>query len=293
MRITVRLCNFLTLLMLFGFGFQGAINCQYIDHCDLRFIDHLVNRSDYTEAIFLIESEECKTCKSRDSINYYLGWSLYSSRQLLKSAEALSHVSQSSTFYNKSQFFAAYDYAHIGYLNEAEKVLNHINPLTTKLSSLKKLEVAGIRLIQKDFQGFRNTVMDIDSNLFELSESYIYLKSLEKQMINHKSKSPLVGGLLSAVIPGTGKLYANKKGAAVSSFISTVGLGAVTFENYRKRGINDIRTIAFGSVFLVSYISGIYGSVAAVKLFNIEYDENITNTILFNIHIPLRNVFNK
>jgi hypothetical protein len=112
-------------------------------------------------------------------------------------------------------------------------------------------------------------------------------------MKNHKSKSPLIAGLLSGIIPGAGKFYAGKKGDAISAFLSTAGLGLVTWENFRKSGLNSFKTIAFGSVLAVTYIANIYGSAFTVRILETEYKENVKSTILFDLHIPLRSTFNK
>ena len=126
-----------------------------------------------------------------------------------------------------------------------------------------------------------------------MTEAVSNLKNIGAQMLTHKAKSPVIAGLMSAIIPGSGKFYSGKKGGAISSFISTTGFGVVTYENYKKRGMNNLNTLLFGSAFLVSYFSGIYGSIISVSTVNTEYNENLSNTILFNIHIPLRTVFNK
>jgi TM2 domain-containing membrane protein YozV len=112
-------------------------------------------------------------------------------------------------------------------------------------------------------------------------------------MRTHKKKSPFVAGLLSGILPGSGKFYSGKKGEAITTFISTAGLGLVTAESYRKKGLNSFRTIAFGTAFAFSYIANIYGAVMTVNIIETEYKDNVKNTILFNLHIPIRNTFDR
>jgi hypothetical protein len=96
---------------------------------------------------------------------------------------------------------------------------------------------------------------------------------------------------MSAIIPGSGKLYAGKTGEGIATMIATTGLGLITWENLRKLGFNHAKTIVFGTFFAATYISNIYGSVISVKIIENEYQDVIHNQILFQLHIPLRNFF--
>jgi hypothetical protein len=96
---------------------------------------------------------------------------------------------------------------------------------------------------------------------------------------------------MSAILPGSGKFYVGKKGQAISTFVGTVGLGLITWENYRKLGLANVKTIFFGSVFAANYVSNIYGSAVAAKVEENDYQNVMQNQILFNLHIPLRNIF--
>jgi TM2 domain-containing membrane protein YozV len=118
--------------------------------------------------------------------------------------------------------------------------------------------------------------------------------ALENIYDNHKShrpKSPVLAGIMSGIIPGSGKIYAGKTGAGIASFIGTAGFGFIAWENYRKLGISHAKTIIFGSIFAFNYVSNIYGSVISVKLIENEYKNAVHNQILFQLHVPLRNFF--
>ncbi len=66
----------------------------------------------------------------------------------------------------------------------------------------------------------------------------------------------------------------------------------LAYEAYRKAGAGSARFIAFGSLFSVFYIANIWGSVLAVKIKQKEYYRAYDNQILFDLHIPLRNLYN-
>jgi hypothetical protein len=280
-------------LILFFISFASLSFSQNPDSCDLKFIVHLVDAGDYNEALYLLDSTDCALNSSNDSLNYLRGWSLYSLKRLSASSEYLMKVSQKSELYPKSHFFSAYNFAHSGDTKNALGVLSTISPKTEKQNSLRNYLTAGIYLLQRDTIRYRESFAKTNRSFYEISESSDNLQKISTDLKNHKSRSPVIAGILSGIIPGSGKFYAGKKGEAISAFIATTGLGLVTWENYRKNGLANFRTIAFGTAFAFSYTANIYGAVMTVNIIETEYGENVKNSILFNLHIPLRNIFDK
>ena len=262
-------------------------------NCDLKFINHLMDAGDYNEALYLMDSTDCSLSHSNDSLNYLRGWSLYSLKRLSASSEYLMKVSQKSELYLKSHFFAAYNYTYLGDTKNALEVLSTTAYKTEKQNSLRNYETAGVYLLLGDTMRYKESFARTNRNFYEISESADNLQNISTDLKKHKTKSPVIAGILSGIIPGSGKFYAGKRGEAISAFIATTGLGLVTWENYRKNGLADFRTIAFGTAFAFSYTANIYGAVMTVNIIETEYGENVKNSILFNLHIPLRNIFDK
>jgi len=261
--------------------------------CDLRFINYLVNKGDYEDAVFLLDSKNCNFAESTDSINYLRGWSNYSLKKLNLSSESLLKVTPNSGFYHKSHFFAAYNYAHLEYYKKATQTLLNMNVNSEKLLSLRDFELSGIYLLEGNEHLFEETFSKVNGGYFEISSSYDNIRKISIDSKDHKARSPLLAGVMSGVIPGSGKFYAGKRGEAISAFIATTGLGFVAFENLRKSGFRNYKTIIFGTAFAFSYAANIYGAVVTINILETEYRDNVKNSILFNLHIPLRNTFNK
>lgn len=261
--------------------------------CDLTFINHLVNRGNYIEALYLLDSTDCASNRMNDSIFYLRGWSLYSLKRLVESSENLLKVGPPSEYYQKSHFFAAYSFTHTGSYDIALKTLSEISLNRERELSLKNFEMAGIYLLQNNLMKFDESAALVNKTQYEISESYENLLRISDEMISHRKKSPFFAGVISGIIPGSGKLYSGKKGEAVTTFISTAGLGLVTLESFKRKGLNNFRTIAFGTAFAFSYVANIYGAVVTVNIIETEYNDNVKNSILFNLHIPIRNTFDR
>ncbi len=280
-------------LIIFFLFIASVSFAQTPSGCDLKFVGHLVLTGNFKEALHLLDSTDCHLLQSNDSANYLRGWSLYSLQRLQRSSEYFLKVSERSSLYAKSHFFAAYNYAHLGDYQLALNTLSTADENNAGYQSLGSFEKAGICLLMRDTAGYRKSFFKADRKLYELSKSYDNLEKVANDLIYHKKKSPFLAALFSGVIPGSGKFYSGRKGESISAFIATAGLGFVTFENQRKRGWNNFATIAFGTAFALSYASNIYGAVLSARLVEIEYQNNVKNSILFNLHIPLRNTFDK
>lgn len=261
---------------------------------ELKFVRHLIDREEYSDAIYYITTRLNAEYPMpvRDSLNFYKGWGYYSIKKLNLSANALSEVSSNSPFFFKSRFFAAYNYSHLGIIPVSERLITDLK-MPINFEPLRNFELAGNSLLKRDLKGFDTLFRKIETNSqfsFDLEKNK--LKDFASEISLHKNKSMFIGGLMSALLPGAGKVYAGKTGEGISTFIIVGAAGLTAWENYHKLGIDHAKTILFGSLFAVLYIGNIYGAVFTVKLVNEEFNHEMDNKILFNMHIPLRIFFN-
>lgn len=266
-----------------------SLLAQYSTKQRFEFAHHLIKSNDFDEALIELNLLENKT--DSDSLYYLKGWSLYSLKQLESSAYNLRKVKPESSFYHKSHFFAAYNYVHTQNYNEAKQVLNQIK-LNQKLVQLKNFEISGIALLERDLDTYETSRLKTQNILPALQTEVVNLNKLHASIKNRKPKKMWLAGLMSAVVPGSGKIYAGKTGEGIASMLMVTSMGLVTWENHRKLGIKNFKTILFGSIFTIFYVGNIYGSVFSVKISNEEFNHEMDQKILFNIHIPLRNIFN-
>lgn len=259
---------------------------------DLQFIGHLLNKGDYKEVIFLINRDSVKFNSSqKDSLFYYLGWAHYSVKNLDQSILALQKVGKNSAFYLKSQFFTGYQQIYLGIYEDARSTFYRLPFDDDKKSSLASFELTGIEMLEGKWPLAKQQLKQIDSDYAFLNQQVEALQQIAMNFENHHKKSPLLAGIMSGIIPGSGKIYAGRTGEGIASMIATAGFGLITWENYQKLGYKNLKTLFFGSIFLASYISNIYGSVISVKIEENNFTNVTHNQVLFQLHIPLRNFF--
>lgn len=296
--------------VLLGYTAQAQDSTFSLQH-EYMFANHLANQGDHHDAIYVLNRANVPSLSQlqSDSLNYLTGFYHYEIKELDMSVQHFKQVSPTSTFYLKSRFLGSFDYAYTNRPAEATAFLkaSELPANDSKLAQLKNFELAGLALLRRDYDEF-----DTLSTLFT-EDHYAFVKQQKKllemreQLNNTKRKSPLLGGLMSAVIPGSGKMYAGKWGEGMGAFSVVAGLGLATWESMRKDKRNNIlanegiieekegistQTYIFGTLFTIFYIGNIYGSVFTVKLKHNEQMQDINNQILFDLHVPLRTIFN-
>jgi hypothetical protein len=262
---------------------------------ELGFINYLVRNGQYSEAVYHInelKENTFNTSNQRDSLLYLKGWAFYNQKMLDSSSVFLMKVSNNSSFYTKCRFFSAYNFTFNRNFQVAKEILNSVQPNDSVVEDLKTLQFAGISLLERNYNGYNNFTEHFKSNYYALSEEKSIVDDCAKTLKNFHPKSMFLSGAMSAIIPGSGKMYAGKVGEGVSALLMNAILASVTIENYRKAGPTNFKTIALGSLFTIFYIGNIYGSAISVKVYRDEFYKRYDNKILLHIHIPLRNIFN-
>ena len=259
---------------------------------ELPFIEHLINKGYFDEAIHLIDSDSIIYGQDqKDSLYYYKGWAHYSLKNLEQSTISLLKVDEESPFYLKSRFFAGYNQIFLENYTEAWKIISQLNVRDETSLSLVHFELSGIDLLQGNWSKAKEQLKLVNPTIATINQQVAALNQMCKEEETHRTKSSLLAGVMSCIIPGSGKIYAGKTGEGIASLIATTGFGLITWENYRKLGISNVKTIFFGSIFAANYVSNIYGSVISVRIIENEYKDAKHNQILFQLHIPLRNFF--
>jgi len=87
-------------------------------------------------------------------------------------------------------------------------------------------------------------------------------------------KSPALAGILSAIIPGSGKMYVGEWGDGVTALVVTSLFAFLAYDNFRAD--HTTRAWIFTGLGAFFYAGNIYGSIASAQIFNakIEFEFN-------------------
>ncbi len=110
------------------------------------------------------------------------------------------------------------------------------------------------------------------------------LSEIVDKSLNTKRKNPVLAGIFSSVLPGSGKAYAGRWKDGLISFVMTSTTGFVAARGF-NRNSKDVLPWVMGSFFVVYYSGNIYGSVHAANQFNKNReDEWISQVRDFVLH---------
>ena len=259
---------------------------------ELDFILYLVSRDDYTESLFLLERLG-HAGHWADSVNYLKGWILYRQMELAASAASLLKVSAESPVFHKAHFFGAYNLAHTGNLTQSVSILEDL-PVErgSMYAAMKRFQLSGISLLRRDFGSFGEHANGFTGGFHVMARQESRMLQHYDALINTSPKSPFLAGMMSAALPGLGRVYAGKPAEGIVSFLYMAAFGFTSYDFYRGGGLRSPLFIISATVTSVFYAGNIMGSVVAARRVNNEFRHEMDQRILFDLHIPLRNAFN-
>jgi tetratricopeptide (TPR) repeat protein len=111
------------------------------------------------------------------------------------------------------------------------------------------------------------------------SPDIVKLIELSERADNCKKKNPLYAGILSALIPGLGKMYAEKPGDGFFSFITIGIFGGMAAYSFYEDGPSSVKAWIYASIGGVFYLGNIYGSVIAAAHYNREQQDIILREV--------------
>lgn len=259
---------------------------------NIQFFNYLINTRNYSEASLLLNTLNDHTEDSQDSINFYKGKVFYLDQDLSEATIHFSKINIAHPFYRQSLYYNAFCKSHIGEYQSALDDLKQISPADSLHFSLKTLEQSGIYLLNRDLSSFDQLSQDFNGRYYQTSTQEQSLLNIRNDLRARKNKSPLIAGVLSAAIPGMGRIYAGKTGLGIGTLLTSAVFALQTWEGYKKDGVKSARFIIFGSIFSIFYVGNIWGSAFTVKISNAEFNEAVNHKILVDMHIPLRSIFN-
>lgn len=246
----------------------------------LRFADFLYQEKDYTRAA----AEYLRYLSYGDirpsvaaPVHFKIGLCYRLARDYAKSISAFQSIIDKypqSEAAEDSFFQIAYGHFLEGRYDES---LTLSDAFSLRVGSdAKKLKLAQLKslnfLYQKNWPQADGYLRSLDDKAAQ-DPLTAALKAFAEQGKTIPRKNPFLGGALSAIIPGAGKLYAGRTSDGLLSFLTIAVTGWQAYEGFHQDGSRSVKGWIYGSLSAFFYLGNIYGSVAAVRIFN-EQSEN-------------------
>lgn len=110
--------------------------------------------------------------------------------------------------------------------------------------------------------------------------------SILKTVTNFKYKKPVTSVLMSAIVPGSGKIYSGYWKDGVISFIFIAASAYQSYRGFNKNGIKSAYGWIFGSLAFGFYVGNLYGSGKSANQHNSVFNNNINHQVesVFNTY---------
>ena len=100
---------------------------------------------------------------------------------------------------------------------------------------------------------------------------------------NLPSKSPLLAGFLSTVLPGSGRVYVGRPNDALITLFLLGVLGWSAYDGFSENGISSRKGWTLGTIGSIFYLGNIYGSIVAAQTHNRRTEATFLATIPLEI----------
>lgn len=156
-------------------------------------------------------------------------------------------------------------------LNDYETARNYLS----RVENDTAYALIGFSILDSGDNHFRQNLLSA-KKVFTKIKDKTWQQNIEihySKLQNLPTKSPLIAGLSSAILPGSGRVYSGRWGDGISSFLFVIGSFALAYHYYEAN--NRWAGIGFGGLSILFYLGDIYGSIESAKLYNEKafYDE--------------------
>ena len=268
-------CIFLFLVLQEIFFFQQSY-CQtdsineiniYSPQNILAFADFLFCQKDYLRAA--TEYENYLTKNNNDTIKFKIALSFLNMGRHIEAENKFSELLNNPKLAALSKFeiaksiFQRKDFSYLrNYYNESEENGIQVNGEIKSLYYYSLLYQQQKLPPEKDF-------INIFPNSVQLPLKEFYLKKE-----NLPNRSPFIAGVLSAIIPGTGKIYTGEYSDGITAVILTGLLTFLSYDNFDHN--HNFRGWLWGGFAALFYAGNIYGSAVSAQIYNAKVNFEFT-----------------
>ncbi|MBU1099764.1 MAG: hypothetical protein KKA84_05095 [Bacteroidetes bacterium] len=253
----------------------------------LLFGNHLFEQKDYIRAIdeFLVVMQH----ERNDTLQFKIAFAYQTIGEYDVSNDYFRGLFFSDSFgeqsileYCKNNFFLLSREEYSAFVDES-KILSESS--ISNVESLRNLSNLSGGFLPSDSLQF---IKPFDLRYKEDAAKFYHEK------LNPGYKSLTTAALLSAVIPGLGKVYTDNITDGLTGFLVTGVLSFLAYDNFRAE--HDFRAWLFTGLAAYFYAGNIYGSIAAADIFNagikIDFDNKIDAYLKqVNYFIPKHGLF--
>ncbi len=287
---TKRILGFL-LIALFNITLLSIADIDYYSaENTLKFADYLYQQGDYLRAVgeyqryLFYKPQDSEVIRYRIALCYRLGGKTEQAIQIFETflQESPNSELASSTYYQIGvSYFLMEKYGKS--VNYLDKFLPQITDVRYRAESQQLIGLSYLKQ-KRWFEAERIFNALQGSDVLEVREKAVIHSKYAAQGAKLPTRSPLLAGFLSTIVPGAGRAYTGRFGDALNSLL-TVGLtGWQAYDGFRRDGFSSVKGWTLGTLSSIFYVGNIYGSVISARVFNRHVADEFLATL--SIELP-------
>lgn len=284
-------CAFLFALTLSGM--PALLRAQQAVADELAFARYLAETGQQAKQAFVLRAllTASLTPAQADTVHWLLADLFYATQQ---ADSARYHFGQVGNYRaTEAAFFSAFLADYQANYEAASQIREGLQPTDPVQAGLLNLHRAGhALLLRKPDEGLQ-WLGQVPGQSYLFQEHAETMLTVAQDLKKFRRKSGLLAGVLSGILPGSGKIYAGNTGQGVAALLQCTALGLQAWEAWRLNPQlrNNPRLWIYGGLFSVFYVGNIWGSTLQVGIRRMEFYQVKDEQILVAMHIPLRSVF--
>ncbi len=261
----------------FSYGDDGGQIDYHSPENVLKFADHLYQAGDYLRAVGEYQRYLFHSPDDADGTLYKIGLCYRRAGDSGRAISFFHKVDANSSLRFAASYQTAYTYFLSGEYERSARFLDQALNKTKNKDERGRLQLltAFNYLHQGRWDNAEHVLGQLafrDEKLTDIASS---LKKSAQEGMTRPRKSPVLAGLFSTAVPGTGKMYCGQHGDGIYSLILIGVTGLLAWDGFQENGVHSVRGWLFGSMGAVFYAGNVYGSTIAAQVYNRQLETDL------------------
>ena len=242
---------------------------------------------EYQRYLFHISEKEAESEKIRYKIALCYRFA-GQTEQAIENFQTLLQTHPKSQFASRAYYQIGATYFFIDRFEQSTQFLSEALPyITDKRQRAEAEQLIGLSYLMQKQWSEASEVFKIlqGSDVISVKEKALAYHNYAETGAQLPTRSPFLAGVLSTIVPGSGRLYTGLRiGDAVTSLITVGVTGWQAYDGFRRDGLSSVKGWTLGTISGIFYLGNIYGSVISARVYNRRVEDEFLTTL--SIELP-------
>ena len=255
-----------------------------------KFADFLYEQGDYLRAAgeyqryLFYQPQESEQIRYKIALCYRFAGQ---TERAIENFHVLLRMHPDGRFTNRAYYQIGATYFLQDQFEQSAQFLREALPHVTDAEQLAEAEqLIGLSfLMQKQWSEASEIFKTLqESKVVSVSQKAAVYHSYAKNGADLSTRSPLLAGVLSTIVPGVGRFYTGKFSDALTSMLIVGLTGWQAYDGFQRDGLSSVKGWTLGTLSGIFYAGNIYGSVISARVYNRRVADEFLTTL--SVELP-------